>query len=550
MQHLRGTIFTFFKSATWESMAKHERRLFIAIMALHFTLSGWFITRLDFTNDESGYYGYAIRWAQGHPGRVIPYDDSKTPIVLPALIPTLLKSFWNNANDPHGYRFLQAGRWMMYVFQILGAWFMLLWLYRLWGTKKWMLPLLLYMFDPLVFSYSMIVGSDLASTAIVLAACYLAWRFSQSGGRKYWIWLSVFAGLGIIAKASLIYLLPLLFVMLTVSHALAGRYSQKGFVAASLLRWVMLLLVVLLMVNTAYYFKSTGFHFSEMPQRSEAFRHLVQRFSLERNIPVPLPFDFVSGFDFLKYNAELGGGPAYENSFIGVDILGKWFPRGPVWYYYIVTFFYKLPLLTWLLLIALFALIVRNRNRLQLLITTHIYIWLPGFFFFLVLSLTNPFQIGIRHALLIFPFMYLGISFPLVDAWGKWKKYFRWLLVLQSAAFIAYWPNLLAFTNVFLLPKKEVYRYLYDSSVSYGQTSPYLHRFLQQHPDYTVPDSIPRKGKYAVDMEALADPHNRHRLNWLYKNFEPTGQYMYTIILFEVNENELKAVQTKSGQPQ
>lgn len=541
MASVKAALAHLFSFSTWHTISGMERRLFIGIMAVHFLLSGWFITRLGFTSDETGYYGFAVRWAQGNQERISPVDDSKTPIVAPALLPIAAKKWLSNPADKHGFALLQAGRWCMYVFQFLGACIMLFWLYRLWGAKKWILPLLLYLFDPLIFSYGMIVGSDLASAVLLFATFYFAWRYWNTHQNRYWIWMSVACSIAIVAKASMIYIVPLLVLL----FLLAGKKSASEISYSkpwnTWQRWMLLFASVLFVINMAYYFQGSFFSIQHLPQRSGAFQKLATQFSWLGNFPIPFPYSYVSGFDYLTFNKELGGGDKDINSFLGVFILGNYYTRGPVWYYYLATALFKLPLFTWVMM-SITSWWIFKSKKVLLLLRKHIFIWLPACCYFFILSFTNPFQIGIRHALLIFPFLYLGISYAVLFVYEKWRKTFRVIMVLHVLSLLSFWPNMIAYTNELILNKAMVYRYLYDSSVVYGNAPPYLKRFLKLHPEYTIPTATPAPGKYAIDLESVASPLNTYGLQWLHKNFAPTGHYMQVILLYEISPEDVKSI--------
>ncbi|HSR38400.1 MAG TPA: glycosyltransferase family 39 protein, partial [Phnomibacter sp.] len=246
---------SFFSSTTWSGVPVPDRRLFIALMVFHFLLSGWFITRTDFTADESDYYGYAIRWAHGDTKRLRPIDDSKSPIVALTLIPNIIKPWVDLSNDPYGFKMLQMGRWFMYVFQWLGAFVLFLWMFRLWGPKHWVLPLVLYLFDPMVFSFGMILGTDMVCASLVLATCYSLWRYTQTGVTRYWIISSIFCALSLVAKASMIYLPVLMLVLLLLQRFTGSTSPMKKLNAGVWVRNIFLLVLLCwIMISAAYQF--------------------------------------------------------------------------------------------------------------------------------------------------------------------------------------------------------------------------------------------------------------------------------------------------------
>src|SRR3954469_18699756 len=78
-------------SQTWKEMPISQRKLFGAIMLVHFILTAWFASKQGVCFDEPDYYRYVFEWAKGHPERSTPFMDSKTPITFPTLVPALFK---------------------------------------------------------------------------------------------------------------------------------------------------------------------------------------------------------------------------------------------------------------------------------------------------------------------------------------------------------------------------------------------------------------------------------------------------------------------------
>lgn len=527
-------LFRFFTSTTWQQISPANRRLFAAILLLHFILSGWFISRTYFTNDEYAYYGWAVRWAQGHQERIEPTDDSKTPIVAPALLPIILKPWLQKADDAHGYALLQAGRWMMYVYQLFGAVIMLLCCYRLWGGRKWVFPLVLYLFDPEVFSFGMLVGSDVPSMVLLFATCFAAWRYWQSNELRHWLWVGIFLSMAVVAKASMLYAIPLCMLLFVIAPKQANHIR-----IAAWKRWLLLLFIVWLFVHVAYYFQHSFFPVAQLPQKSTAFQQLAAMLSSFSQWPVPLPYGFVSGFDLLKYNEQLGGGNGPIYSFLGVYFNETYFARGPVWYYYGFVFMYKWPLYAWAMLLLAVGLLFRNMGS-WLYWRQRVFWWMPLLVYGLLLSFVNPFQIGMRHALLLFPFLYLLVGYAANWCWARYQKTTRLLLLLYTLSWVSYWPNMLSYTNELLWPKHLAYRKLFDSSISYGHAKPYLDRFLQLNPEYKRPTSTPAAGKFAIDLETVAAPLNAHGLQWLHTLKPPHAHYMHVVLLYEVTEADLQ----------
>jgi hypothetical protein len=281
------------------------------------------------------------------------------------------------------------------------------------------------------------------------------------------------------------------------------------------------------------------FPVSELSAYSHTMQQLKQSLQGIAAWPVPLPYDYVSAFDLLRYHGDLGGAPHPDNTYGGVSVLGHYYTRGPVWYYYLVSFGVKLPLLMLLLLVTALLLWWRS-GRAWVLLKRHLFVWLPPLFFGVMLSLTNPFQIGIRHALVLFPFLYLVVGYATRFWMLRRPLFLRGALVIQFLFLLNFWPNMIAYSNELFWPKHLVYRYVNDSTIDYDQSVVYLNRFLSEHKDYQLPPHQPGPGKFAINVRYLTASYNRFGYEWLYKHFEPVGHYMHNVLLFEISEASLR----------
>lgn len=525
-------------SATWATLPAGLRRLLLVALLVHALLCGLFIHHTDFTSDESDYFGYAVRWAQGHPERVHQLDDSKSPIVAPSLWAVPFKQWLQPPQDVYGHRLLQAGRVGMYVYAALLLYTLACWMHRWRPGQRWWWVWLLCLFDPLLISYSMLVGSDLPVAALLLATCYCAWRYWHSGEVHYWWRMGLLAALAMVAKASMVYTLPMLLLLFWLAPA-----QRRTSVGGWLRRWAGTLALVLLVINAAYYFKGSFFRWQQLPQTSQAFQRLAAGTPWLQALPVPLPYAYVSGFDALKKNAEFGGGDTNDNSFSGVYVAGHYQRTGPVWYYYLVMWLYKWPLLCWLLLLGTLLWWLRHAQRWQLL-RRHAFLWFPPLFFGLVLSFTNPFQIGIRHSLLLLPFLYLLLLPAAAWCWQRLARWWQAAVLLHALSLLSYWPNMIAYTNELWWPKAKAFLLMNDSSISYGNSRRLLTEFLRQHPRYRQPGATPVAGLYAIDIERLGTSLNTYGLDWLRNHCEPAGHYRHTVILYHITPQDVARLQS------
>ena len=523
-------------SATWQLLSKADKKKFFFILLLHSVFTVWFTIQQSPLFDESDYYGYTVNWAKGHPERIKPLFDSKTPAMLPALLPLALKPLLSkHFTDDDPFFYLKAGRFFMYVYQALALFIFFCWLYQLFGSKGWVWPLLLFAFDPLVFSYGMIVGSDMPAMCVLLLLCYAAWRYHVSGNRRYW-WIMTFAmAFAVVIKASLLYGYGLLFVLCVFSFFAKNEKYKPEMVKY----FFYFLLVQLGVINLAFYFQGTGANFGEIIFTSHEFQSIQHSLHRLHLLPIPLPAAFIQGVDQLQFHAELGGCLA-NSTYGGVWLLGNEKCQGSFWYYYVVLASFKMPLL-----VLFFAVAAAVRfffyGRFIYLLKHFFYIWFPFVFFLIILSFFNKFQIGIRHALFIFPFIYLGIAPVINRLKSKKVVLFYVAIILHGISLFYYWPNLIAYTNELIWNKTEVYKKFRDSSLDYGQTDQLLNDFLISNPEYKLPTSKPDTGYFVITTYKLISKYNdpAHQVYWLEQNFKPYTHHNFTLLVFHITNDDL-----------
>lgn len=528
-----------FISTTLASLSRLERRGLMAFLLLHATLTLWFSWQQSPIFDEPDYFAYTILWAKGKPERIQASFDSKSPATFPALWALALKPVLpTNFLSTHPHFFLKAGRVAMYLYPLLAFCTLCCWLRRwLGGHRLWWLPAVLFAFDPTVFSHSMVVGTDLASASLLLTAFYCFWRYQNSQSRRYWWMYTVFFGLAVVTKASMVYAYPLVLLLTLVQAGPAKRWRVLG-------RWpwqpVLLFVVVqLLIINLAYYGKGSLTPFEAYNFQSATFKQLQQQLGFLGQIWVPLPAAFVQGIDMLQFHAHLGG-CLPQSTYPGVWLLGHGTCNSTFWYYYLVLATFKMPLLM-LFLMALALVLVVRKPHFKFLLRRHACIWLPLLWFLGILSFFNPFQIGWRHALIILPFVYLCAA-PALVAWHRRTPVLLYLaLALHTMGLVYYWPNSIAYTNLLVGNKKMVYKKFRDSSLDYGQNASQFKALLASSPNLKQPTAKPDTGQFAMLVHQMQQ-HNMpasQKAAWLFNNFEPYAHVNHTILLFRVSQSQL-----------
>ena len=102
-------------------------------------------------------------------------------------------------------------------------------------------------------------------------------------------------------------------------------------------------------------------------------------------------------------------------------------------------------------------------------------------------ALTTNLNLGIRHVLPIYPFIYMGIGLLVVRLLRLRWQLTRWVIGVLAVALAAEtllaWPNYLAFFNVACGRSRGGIKLLADSNLDWGQDLPAIVEFARKHTD-------------------------------------------------------------------
>jgi hypothetical protein len=524
---------------------------FFVLLLVHTIVSFYYISQHNITFDEPDYVEYAKHWLQGKPERIILLDDSKSPVIALCWLPRIIRQMINpdyQLND-YGRKDQKEGRYMMIFFSFITALYVYWWCKDFYGKKGWYLPLLLLLFDPLYLAFSTIATTDIACGTFLVALLYHYRRYLISGSRKQLLLASIFTGIGIVTKQNLLFTLILLPVI-SITYFLTARAEITFITRRSIWHIVSFLIVVIVIINVAYYFHQSFLPFGKYTFESSTLQNLQKQLTFLHWLPVPLPHSYVQSIDMLKAHAELGGGKP-ESTYNGIYLFGELRFKENVWYYYLVHLWYKMPIGTMLLFMSCVPLFFKN-FRLKSFSQQYLFLLIPIVFYFIILSFFNQFKIGLRHLLIVFPLLYIGLGYLLQQVFEGAIKY----RIIASAAIAyslitvaIYYPYIIPYTNEFIRDKKTVYRKIWDSSVDYGQSDSTARLFVAAHPEYKRASPVPDTGKYAVLMGEMMDTHlrNSNPYRW-YQAIEPKEHLKYVLLLFDIRKEDLEKADWKKAE--
>ena len=491
------------------------------------------IARKSITNDEvvsipAGYYHLAagnFQISVDHPPLTKMYSalpllfiqPNEPPIALRTDEGTLMRTlraqeeFWNaNATQFRAISFW-ARVPMITLTLALGV---LIFVYtrQLFGARAAVLAVFLFSLEPTVLAHGRTALNDLPA-----ALSYLLFFFTL---HTYWktprltraLALGLATGLAVMTKFSMVIVMPVFLVIAIVSIWTAPRRGEKrGRVAGQV---GLATLVIILAINAAYFFQGQPPHEAEFRWLATIVSptHFSAAMTCVRVISHIMPTYLLSGVDaVLARNSGVDvvvAGKGYGQT---AALLGSYSDTG-WWYYFPVAFALKttIPFLLTAIAALAWALwnLISKRDKLFLFL-------LAPLGLYALVSLTSHINIGIRHFLPAFPFLFiLGGAF------------FDWLLrrrrVHQISLIIVLlltgwtvieavraYPNHMTYLNE-LASRHPHWYYLSDSNIEWGDEVGELADYLRAHGETKVRAALlggwATLPRYGVDYVSLLVP--------------------------------------------
>ncbi len=391
-----------------------------------------------------------------------------------------------------------------------------------------LLILLFFLLDPNIAAHARYVTSDAFVSAFFFAACVL-WYAWLRDGRKTDLWLAGIAlALALASKFNAVLLMPIFFLMWALQR---GRSPRRNF-----RQLIPPLVLVPACVVFALYGGDTR-SVSGDPVIISRLQAKAGNPSRWEHIPVPAYYWF-RGVQLLSRHQQTG-----HLSYLLGQLSYSGFPA-----YFPVAILVKTPTGTLLLLTAAFIYFCLNFKR--------AFPWALSMppLLYLAIAMVSRVDIGIRHILLIYPFLYLAVAWTF-DRCSTSRLLIGIALLLNVTEFIRIYPHPLAFFNTLSGGPASGPRYLLDSNIDWGQGLIDLRHDLALTPhsclalsyfgraetsDYLsdtrpVPASLTEARNQpcliAVSVEHLyGDPS--HRLSYLLAS-QPVARPSYSIYLYD-----------------
>lgn len=347
---------------------------------------------------------------------------------------------------------------------------------RQFGPRAALLALLLFTLEPTVLAHGRVVQTDVPAALGYLLFFFALERFAESPDTRGALGLGAAMGLALVIKFSMLVIVPVFILAALVLLWSAGRKGQSLLSCAARVGWAML--AALVIINAAYYFRSQPL--SPTDAQWVSSRGAQELAWMMWALPVLskiVPTSFVYGILVVAIHNQQGHPAA---------LLGAYSAQG-WWYYFPVAFALKTALPFLILSLAalpwsLYRLVLRRERKFLLL--------LLGLFLYAGFSMTSRINIGIRHFLPVFPFLFI-LCGALLDALLRLKAKRAWsfaillLLCWMGLETARAYPDYIPYVNELTWSRPRWY-YLSDSNVEWGDDCGALVQYLRERGETKV----------------------------------------------------------------
>jgi hypothetical protein len=356
------------------------------------------------------------------------------------------------------------------------------WARALFGLTAGIVSLAIYSFDPNVLAHSSIVHTDLPFALCFFAGTYFFWRTSN---RFTWINLlctSLFFALSSVTKFSFIVILPV-WVVLGIIRVFSSEPQQSQITSPELVerassKLVLLAIVLATAVVMAYVVVWMAYEFRFDAVGQQTGQMLVGRLLSKESWLSPL-LALNSKYFILPEAWVYGVLDTFKDLDRSSYLFGEIHNEGS-WLYFPTAFMVKTPLPTLLLSAAGLGLLLFHRRAHR----GEIFLLLPVFIFFSV-AVWSRLNIGVRHILPIYPFLFVWLGVTVKAIWvrenhaAKFSILFLGIWLLVSC--LKTYPDYLAFFNELVGGPENGRRVLVDSNLDWGQDLKGLKIWMDHH---------------------------------------------------------------------
>lgn len=527
-------IFSIFNSA-------RSAKILVGVLLLAFLVINLLSFRQNsLTYDEEAHFQYGMQILELNSKR---FDDSKMPFSALNALPAKLTDLLNPTATLSQEEQIYMGRLVTILISALFALFVFSWGRALYGFLPGLCALFLYSFEANIIAHSQLVTTDIYAMGMALLSTYMLWRYVHKPDMRRALVFAIVLGLSQLAKYSSVFLYPLLALTLMLHDArrvakmLRARDWQSlwNYTRRTLLLFVIVLVVSVLIINIGFIFDDTLTRLGDYRFRSSQFQTTQANLEFLSEFPVPLPYPYLQGLDWIVYNERTG------TNLGRIYLLGRLRETGFPGYYFFA-FLFKVPIAIQILIFLSIFFYIQKKDY-QKFFDNELFLFIPVVFFTIYFNFFYRAQIGFRYFLMVSPFL-LVFTGSLVRDWHSKSTTVKGLFTALSAylviSVISYHPYYIPYFNELVPDRRLAYQILADSNLDWGQAGKAVQQYLASHPQAHVDPQKPESGTVLVSANNLVgitvEPET---YAWLRENYLPVDTVAYAYLVFEIPPAEI-----------
>ena len=348
---------------------------------------------------------------------------------------------------------------------------------EMFGAVAAFIALTLLTFDPNLLAHGALITTDVGLACFMFLSVFMFYRFVKSPSALRLIVAGAAVGLVLAVKHTGLLILPILFLLTLCEIVLNAFERNREKIGCNTLKFLGSLALITLigwLVLWSFY----GFRYDARPKGLQLNPPLVEYvkglkpaeawpISTAARLRI-IPESYLYGLVDVKLTAN------YYTSYV----LGKVYAHG-VWFYFPVAFLIKSTVgVLALVLLTLGVIATRRLNRWREIL----FLVVPVIFYLLV-ALTVGMNIGVRHILVVYVFLYVligGATWTLIQKSRKWAYVVGVFLLVHAASSVAAVPNYIAYANEFWGGPSQTHKYLTDSNSDWGQQLKSVKQYLDR----------------------------------------------------------------------
>jgi hypothetical protein len=342
------------------------------------------------------------------------------------------------------------------------------------GQNAALVALVLLTFDPTVLGHSALVTTDIGVSLFFLAGIYTFYRYVKKPTVLRLLVAGVAAGLLLATKHSGVLLAPMLLLLIAGEIVFAPKENRSR-VALRLTGAFVSIVIIGVVVLWAFY----GFRYAARPAglaftTVEEYVAPLSHFNATAVLAIAhlhlLPESYLIGLVDVKRMAQ----------FYPTFIFGKVYAHGLLWYFPAVILIKTTLGLLALVALSFFAMATKKLNKAREIS----YILVPSIFYLFV-AIAAGMDIGARHILPVYTFMFIlaggGIA-ALATKNRRWMWVGAVLVAAHMISALTVFPDYIAYANEAWGGPKNLHNLLSDANVDWAQQLYQVKEWQDQHP--------------------------------------------------------------------